>query len=78
MESTQELAIYGPWRVTPEQLQHDIPRDTVCLRNTSVDTMHKGDTEHDDDDDDNNNNNKFLTINPTTKFVTIKKEHACQ
>jgi len=26
----------------------------VCLRNISVDTLHKGDTE--DDDDDNNNN----------------------
>jgi hypothetical protein len=31
----------------------------VCLRNISVDTLHKGDTEddYDDDDDDNNNNN---------------------
>jgi hypothetical protein len=29
----------------------------VCLRNISVDTLHKGDTEDDDDDDDNNNNN---------------------
>jgi hypothetical protein len=37
----------------------------VCLRNISVDTLHKGDTEEeeeeeeddDDDDDDNNNNN---------------------
>jgi hypothetical protein len=28
----------------------------VCLRNTSVDTLHKGDTEDDDNDDDNNNN----------------------
>ena len=40
------------------------PRDMVCLRNMSVDTLHKGDTEDDDDDDDNNNNkynsnNKF-------------------
>ena len=33
------------------------PRDMVCLRNTSVDALHKGDTEDDDDDDDNNNNN---------------------
>jgi len=35
----------------------------VCLRNISVDTLHKGDTEDDDDDDDdddnNNNNNIF-------------------
>jgi len=29
------------------------PRDMVCLRNISVDTLHKGDT--DDDDDDNVN-----------------------
>jgi len=39
------------------------PRDMVCLRNISVDTLHKGDTEddddddNDDDDDDDNNNN---------------------
>jgi hypothetical protein len=29
----------------------------VCLRNISVDTLHKGDTVDDDVDDDNNNNN---------------------
>jgi len=29
----------------------------VYLRNISVDTLHKGDTEDDDDDDYNNNNN---------------------
>jgi hypothetical protein len=39
----------------------------VCLRNISVDTLHKGDTEGDDDDDDNsssnnNNNNNIATI----------------
>jgi hypothetical protein len=28
----------------------------ICLRNISVDTLHKGDAEDDDDDDDNNNN----------------------
>jgi hypothetical protein len=31
--------------------------DLVCLRNISVDTLHKGDTDDDDDDDDGNNNN---------------------
>ena len=31
------------------------PRDIVCLRNMSINTLHKGDD--DDDDDDNNNNN---------------------
>jgi len=32
----------------------------ACLRNISVDTLHKGDTEDDDDDnnDYNNNNNR--------------------
>ena len=30
-----------------------LPRDMVCLRNVSVDTLHKGDTDDDDDDDDN-------------------------
>jgi hypothetical protein len=32
-------------------------RDMVCLRNISVDTLHKGDIEDDDDDDDDDNNN---------------------
>jgi hypothetical protein len=48
-------------------------RDMVCLKNISLDTLHKGDTEDDDDDDDddnnNNNNNQltepFLTTNRT-------------
>ena len=35
-----------------------MPRDTVCLGNMCVDTLHKGD--NDDDDDDNNNNNNML------------------
>jgi len=40
-------------------------RDMVCLRNISVDTLHKGDTEDDDDDDDdnNNNNNRYFKKN---------------
>ena len=33
----------------------------VCLRNISVDTLHKEDTE-DDDDDDNNNKNIIIII----------------
>ena len=40
------------------------PRDMVCLRNISVDTLHKGDTE-DDDDDDNNYINMSLVLNIT-------------
>ena len=35
------------------------PRDIVCLRNKSKNTLHKGD---DDDDDDDNINNNNLTI----------------
>jgi hypothetical protein len=34
-----------------------IPRDIVCLRNISINTLQKGDD--DDDDDDNNTNNKY-------------------
>jgi hypothetical protein len=35
-------------------------REMVCLRNISVDTLHKGDTEDDDDNNNNNNdNNKY-------------------
>jgi hypothetical protein len=33
------------------------PRDMVCLRNMSVDTLHKGGTDDDNDYDNNNNNN---------------------
>jgi hypothetical protein len=29
-------------------------RDMVCLRNMSVNTLHKGDNKDDDDDDNNN------------------------
>ena len=38
----------------------------VCLRNTCINTLHKGDNDDDDDDydDDNNNNNN-----------TVKKDH---
>jgi len=36
------------------------PRDIVCLRNISINTLHKGN----DDDDDNNNNN------PIEFFIT--------
>ena len=35
------------------------PRDIVCLRNISINTVHKG-KDDDDDDDDNNNNNNVL------------------
>ena len=46
------------------------PRDMVYLRNISVDTLHKGDTDSDDDDyddddddDDDDNNNNNITEN---------------
>jgi hypothetical protein len=39
----------------------------VCLRNISVDTLHKGDTEDDDDDNDNNNNNNNNVGNGSKK-----------
>jgi len=37
----------------------------VCLRNITVDTLHKGDTF--DDDDNNNNNNSKVTITKSKK-----------
>jgi len=43
------------------------PRDIVCLRNMSINTLHKGD---DDDDDDNNNNN--LATEPEVPTPLIK------
>jgi len=35
------------------------PRDTVCLRNISVDTLHKGDTEDNNNNTNTNNNNNL-------------------
>jgi hypothetical protein len=34
----------------------------VCLRNISVDILHKGNTDDDDDDDNNNNNNRDIGL----------------
>jgi hypothetical protein len=47
------------------------PRDIVCLRNISVDTLHKGDAEDDDDDDDDddNNNNNNSTFNRCMSYI---------
>jgi hypothetical protein len=39
----------------------------VCLRNISVDTLHKGDTE-DNNNNNNNNNNNMLRSELTTIF----------
>jgi len=37
--------------------------DIVCLRNISINTLHKGDDDYDDDDNNSNNNNKtFLKV----------------
>jgi hypothetical protein len=43
------------------------PRDMVCLRNISVDTLHKGDTA-DDDDDDHHHNNKRNVYLPSLRM----------
>jgi len=34
----------------------------VCLRNISVDTLHKGDTKDNNNDDNNNNNNNNIDL----------------
>ena len=47
------------------------PRDIVCLRNTSISTLHKADYDDDDDDDDddnNNNNNNNIYKDPITEI----------
>ena len=43
------------------------PRDMVCFRNISVDTLHKGDTE--DNNNNNNDNNNTININGYWIFV---------
>jgi len=45
------------------------PRDTVCLRNISINTLHKGDDDDDDDDDNNNNNNNNKSTDPFVMAV---------
>jgi len=42
------------------------PRDIVCLRNMSINTLHKGD----DDDNNNNNNNKHQGLDPLIRSVS--------
>jgi len=51
-------------------------RDMVCLRNISVDTLHKGDNDDDDDDDDdddnnNNNNNNIIITQSYTSYPFV-------
>jgi len=41
----------------------------VCLRNISVDTLHKDDIEDDDDDDDDNNNNNNNNNNNSVQLI---------
>ena len=36
------------------------PRDIVCLRNISINTLHKGDYNDDDNNNNNNNNNNVI------------------
>jgi hypothetical protein len=45
------------------------PRDIVCLRIISVETLHKGDPEDDDDDDNNNNNNNAGVLRVVLKVM---------
>jgi hypothetical protein len=47
------------------------PRDMVCLRRITVDTLHKGDAEDDDDDDDNDNNNNLVKYSyKTLRYIS--------
>jgi hypothetical protein len=40
----------------------------VCLRNISVDTLHKGDTEDNNNNNNNNNNNSTTNTAPCAKI----------
>jgi len=44
-------------------------RDIVCLRNISINTLHKGDD--DDDDDDGDNNKSRATTNVLSEYELI-------
>jgi len=45
---------------------------TVCLKDISINTVHKGDDDNDDDDDDNNNNNNNNSNNNVFKtFMSL-------
>jgi len=45
------------------------PKDIVCLRNISINVLHKGGDDDDDDDDNNNNNSNNRLILERTKFL---------
>jgi hypothetical protein len=47
------------------------PRDMVCLRNISVDTLHKGETEDNNNNNNNNNNNKSKAYHLISEFVQL-------
>jgi hypothetical protein len=53
------------------------PRDMVCLRNMSVDTVHKGDTEDDDDDNDDDDDSLQKTAILGTSHI-IRKVLQCE
>jgi hypothetical protein len=48
----------------------------VCLRNISVDTLHKGDNGDDNDDNGNNNNNKYQEL--ANEICAVWKQNTAQ
>ena len=56
------------------------PRDIVCLRNMSINTLHNGDDEDDDDDDNNNqaiHTEREVTANRPDIIIKNTKEKIC-
>jgi hypothetical protein len=51
------------------------PRNMVCLRNISVDTLHKGDTE--DYNNNNNNNNNVIGENDKIYYLVFFPVNFC-
>ena len=56
------------------------PRDMVCLRNISVDTLHKGDIDNNNNNNNNNNNkdrqctNKLILRRFCVTIVAVEKQ----
>ena len=57
MESMQELAM-STMNSNTRIAATVFPKDMVCLRNISVDTLHKGDTENNNTRNNDNNNTR--------------------
>jgi len=47
------------------------PKNIICLRNISINTLHKGDDVDDDDDNNNNKYNNDRVFSPSDSFLSL-------